>query len=124
MKRVLVVEDSATMRSAIVETLGDLADCRVDEAENGFAAIRALSAGEYDLVLTDLNMPEMNGLEVVNFVRHHPTLAKIPLLVLSTENRSQDIRKAMELGATEYLTKPFNPEDLLNRVRALLGGRA
>ncbi|NOU32996.1 MAG: response regulator [Polyangiaceae bacterium] len=132
MVRVLLVEDSASTRSfirAILEGVreGALAGCTVQEATSGFDAMRLLPRGPYDLVLTDINMPDINGLEVIQFVRKSPHHKDTPLVIISTQTSERDIARALALGATAYLRKPFVPEELvatLERVLAPKGGAA
>lgn len=121
MKRILIVEDSGTMRSLIVTTLEDLGEpVKVDEAENGFEALRLLPRVDYDLILTDINMPDINGLELVSFVKQDPRYARVPLVIVSTEGSERDRDKGMELGADAYLTKPFDPDEMRATVGALI----
>ena len=113
MQRILVVDDSPTMRSLIVSTLEDLDDLvKVDEAESGFEALRLLPRGVYDLIVTDINMPDINGLELVSFARRDPRHANARLLVVSTEGSDRDRQKALDLGADAYIVKPFEPSEL------------
>ncbi len=124
MTRVLVVDDSTAMRSyvrAVLEDATDLADpIEVVEAASGFDAMRLLPRGLYDLVITDINMPDINGLEVVRFVRENPTHKETPLIIISTDGRDRDRERGMKLGASDYLIKPFKPEDLISRARHFL----
>ena len=121
MQRILVVEDSATMRSLIVSTLEDLDDLvKVDEAESGFEALRLLPRDSYDLIVTDINMPDINGLELVSFVRRDPKHAGARLLIVSTEGSDRDREKGLELGADAYLVKPFDPAELARVATELL----
>ena len=123
MKRILIVEDSGTMRSLIAATLEELGEpVKIDEAENGFEALRLLPRVEYDLILTDINMPDINGLELVSFVKQDPRYAQVPLVIVSTEGSERDRDKGLELGANGYLIKPFDPEELRAMVVDLIGG--
>jgi two-component system chemotaxis response regulator CheY len=119
-KKVLVVEDSATMRSLIVSTLEELNGVEVIEVPNGFEALRMLPSQPFDLILTDINMPEINGLEIVNFVKGHPQYKSIPLVIVSTEQGEEDIKKGMALGAAAYVTKPFDPARLKEIVLSII----
>jgi two-component system chemotaxis response regulator CheY len=73
-----------------------------------------------DLVLTDINMPDINGLELLSFIRNNPIYKNVPVVVISTEGSRKDIDKGLALGANEYLVKPFNPEQLLEIVKRFL----
>jgi two-component system chemotaxis response regulator CheY len=107
------------VRSAL-ETGDELGDVDVVEASGGFEALRLLPRGPYDLVITDINMPDINGLELIQFIRtneHHRTT---PILLISTQSSERDRARALSLGADGYVAKPFTPEDLRLRVKAQL----
>jgi two-component system chemotaxis response regulator CheY len=118
--RVLLVEDSSTMRSFVVTTLETAGIGDVISVPSGFAALQALPHGRFDLVITDVNMPDINGLELIRFMRQSPALASVPLIVISTEGRPRDRERCLKLGANEYLAKPFAPEALVSCVWRLL----
>ena len=121
MQSILVVEDSATMRSLIASTLEDLAPAvKIVEASSGFEALRLLPRGSFDLVVTDINMPDINGLELVSFLKKNPAWARVPLIIVSTEGSERDRTKGLGLGADAYIVKPFDPEDLRGIARDLL----
>jgi two-component system chemotaxis response regulator CheY len=122
MTNILVVDDSATMRRMVVAALRGLGAVRFDEAQSGLEAIERLSIGPVDLVLLDLNMPDVHGLEVLRFVRSHHAFQRIPVVVLTTRGDEESREAALRAGATLYLTKPFAPEELAPRVRDLLAG--
>jgi len=117
---ILVVDDSATMRSMLVSTLESLGPVNILQAPNGFEALRILPRQEINLMLTDINMPDINGLELLNFVRSNPLYKDLPVVIISTEGSRKDIDKGLSLGASEYLVKPFLPEQLLEIVRRYL----
>ncbi len=121
-KRILVVEDSQMTRSLIVSTLEDLGDYTVMEAANGFQALRILPEFLPDLVITDINMPDINGLEVVRFVKQSENFRGIPVIIVTTEGREVDRERGLKLGADRYLVKPFEPGDLKRHVTELLAG--
>jgi len=118
--RVLLVDDSQTTRSFAAAALEAEGDLEVSEARSGFEALKILPSGEFDLVITDINMPDINGLELIRFARNHKRYAETPLIIISTEGRDTDREKAMSLGANEYLVKPFTPEALVQAVRRYL----
>ena len=111
-KKILIAEDSPTMRSLIVSTLSAMGDYEIFEAANGFEALRILPREKVDLVITDINMPDINGLELLNFVKGNQQYQKIPLIIVSTEGSEKDKQKGLSLGADAYLVKPFRPEQL------------
>jgi two-component system chemotaxis response regulator CheY len=119
-KRVLLVEDSATMRSLLASTLEEIAGLRVVAVGTGFEALKALPQQPIDLIITDINMPDINGLEVVNFVKNHPDYRTIPLIIVSTEQGKADIQKGLSLGASAYIPKPFIPDELKKTVKGIL----
>ncbi|MBI3594373.1 MAG: response regulator [Nitrospirae bacterium] len=111
-KKVLVVEDSSTMRSLIVTTVEDILGFEAVEVKNGIEALKALPTQSFDLIITDINMPNINGLEVVKFVKENPRYKAIPMIIVSTEQGEKEIQKGLALGASEYVTKPFHPDNL------------
>ena len=115
MIRVLLVEDSFSMRSfvrAALENDEALGPVEVVEASSGFDALRMLPRGPYDLVISDVNMPDINGLELVQFIRRSEQHRSTPVVLISTQSSSRDRERGMALGADAYLTKPFSPESL------------
>jgi two-component system chemotaxis response regulator CheY len=117
---ILIVDDSKAMRSLLVATLETLGNIRIVQATNGFEALRILPREEVDLVLTDINMPDINGLELLSFLRNNQVYEALPVIVISTEGSHKDIEKAISLGANEYLVKPFQPEKLLELVKRFI----
>ena len=120
-KKILVTEDSATMRALISSTLQALGEFEIVEAANGFEALRILPREKFDLVITDINMPDINGLELVSFIKKNDQYSGIPLFIVSTEGSERDREKGMSLGADAYLVKPFSPTQLQELVRQYLG---
>ena len=121
MPRILIVEDSPTMRSLLTASLEELEGVvKITEAVSGFEALRELPRGTYDLVVTDINMPDINGLELVSFVKSNAAYRSIPLVIISTEGSERDRAKGLELGADAYLVKPFDPGALQDVARELL----
>jgi two-component system chemotaxis response regulator CheY len=120
-QHILIVEDSPTMRALLTTALEDLdMPVKVTEAESGFDALRQLPRESYDLIVTDINMPDINGLELVSFVRSNAAYRAIPLIIVSTEGSERDRDKGVGLGADAYLAKPFEPDELKVVVRELL----
>jgi two-component system chemotaxis response regulator CheY len=119
--RILVVEDSETMRSLISSSLEDLElPVKISEAASGFEALRVLPREDFDLVVTDINMPDINGLELLSFVRSNKRYQGVPVVIVSTEGSERDRDKGLGLGADAYLVKPFEPEVLRQAVADLL----
>lgn len=120
MKHILVVDDSATMRRMVMASLQDLTDVSFSQASNGLEAIECLVIAPVDLMILDLNMPQMHGLEVLEFVRAHQNYCQIPIIVLTTRG-DEEIRTAvMNAGASRYLTKPFEPRTFVIEAQNLL----
>jgi len=118
--KILVVEDSFSMRSFVrsaLETGGELGGVDVVEASGGFEALRLLPRGPYDLVITDINMPDINGLELIQFIRSNEHHRYTPILLISTQSSERDRERGLSLGANGYVAKPFSPEDLRKRVK-------
>ncbi len=121
--RVLVVEDSPGMRSFVRATLEEGGLAEVTEAANGFEALRLLPRERYDLVVTDINMPDIHGLELLSFMRKSEVHALTPVIIVSTEGAQRDRERGMALGANAYLTKPFDPEALRTTARRVVEAR-
>ena len=118
--RCLVVEDSKTMRNMLAESLARIPGMEVIEADNGLGGIRALAAQRFDLVVTDLNMPVMDGLKLVRHVRGDPRHENTPIVVITTESAPNDRDRAMALGANAYIEKPIQAPRVLRAVKKLL----
>ena len=123
MKAVLVVDDSPTIRRMVKVALADVAPTFV-EAATGLEAIEQLTINTVQLIVLDLNMPDMHGLDVLKFVRRHPTYRSLPVIVVSTRGDETSRDLAMQAGATAYITKPFSPSALADQARALGGATA
>ena len=121
MPRILIVEDSPTMRSLLASSLEALEGAvKVTQVASGFEALRQLPREPYDLVVTDINMPDINGLELISFLKGNEAYRGIPLIIVSTEGAERDREKGLALGADAYLVKPFDPEALRDAARMLL----
>jgi two-component system chemotaxis response regulator CheY len=121
---VLVVDDSKVMREMVVACLRAHGGLKFTHAASGLEAIEQLSLAPFDLVVLDLNMPDIGGIEVVEFVRSQDTLRQLPIIVVTTRGDEASRSRALEAGASRFMTKPFTPEALLSEVRALLGSEA
>ena len=121
MKRILIVEDSPTMRALLNSALEGLeVPVKITEASSGFEALRCLPRERFDLIVTDINMPDINGLELVSFAKSNDAYRSIPLIIVSTEGAERDRERGLELGADAYLVKPFETEYLREVVVDLL----
>ena len=111
------------MRSYLRASLESELDVMVNEACNGFEALRILPRETFDVVVTDINMPDIHGLEVISFMRSSESHRDTPVVIVSTEGSVQDRQRGLSLGADAYLTKPFEPEQLVTVVREVLASR-
>jgi two-component system chemotaxis response regulator CheY len=116
----LVVEDSAMMRRLIVFALSRVKHVRVTEADDGVDGLRKLATGKFDIVLTDINMPIMDGLKLVKRVRTDPVHKNVPIVVITTESADEDRQRALTLGANAYITKPIQAPYVIAKVMELL----
>ncbi|AKU94212.1 Chemotaxis regulator - transmits chemoreceptor signals to flagelllar motor components CheY [Labilithrix luteola] len=127
MRRILVVEDSASTRSLVRAILEDPAfaasvgQIDITEAQSGFDAMRLLPRARYDLIITDINMPDVNGLELISFIRKSTVYKTTPLIIISTQATERDVERGRKLGADAYVPKPFSPESLRSACEKLLG---
>jgi len=119
-KTILIVEDSATTRALIRAIIDELGEFETVEAGSGFEALKMLPQMEYDLIVTDINMPDINGLELINFVRNNPRYNHLPIIIVSTERSEEDKKRGMALGATAYVTKPFKSSELQEAIKKTL----
>lgn len=117
---VLIVEDSPTMRQLIAFALKRIRGVKIVEANDGVDGLKKLSAQSFDLILTDINMPIMDGLKLVSLVRNDANYKDIPIVVITTEGAQEDRERALALGANDYITKPIQPTRILDVAKNLL----
>ena len=117
----LVVEDSPSMRQLLRFALSRVPQLTVTEADDGLDGLKKLTEGQYDIILTDLNMPIMDGLKLIKRVRADDRLRRIPIIVITTEGAVDDRQAALALGANSYITKPLRSHQVVETVKALLG---
>ncbi|MHB8766675.1 MAG: response regulator [Deferrisomatales bacterium] len=118
--KILTVDDSSTMRRIIKNTLNRLGFNDVVEAEHGVDALAKMAG--VGLVLTDWNMPEMDGLTYVKTLRANPAHAELPIIMVTTEAAKKEILEAIKAGVNDYVVKPFTPETLKDKIQKVLGG--
>lgn len=117
---VLVVEDSPTMRQLIIFALKRIRGLNIVEATDGMDGLKKLSENKFDLILTDINMPVMDGLKLVSLLRKDPASKDIPVVVITTEGANEDRERALALGANEYIPKPIQTTKILDVARRFL----
>lgn len=120
MPDILVVDDSKVMREMLIASLRGVGQARFTQAGSGLEAIEQLSLRRFDVMLLDLNMPDIGGFEVIEFVRSQDKLRDLPILVVTTRGDESVRVRAMQSGASGFVTKPFTPEALGAEVRDLL----
>lgn len=107
-------------RSLVRSVASEIDDVETYEAQSGFEALKMLPSHRFDLIITDINMPDINGLELISFVKKDERYSGTPMLIISTERTEEDRRRGIEMGANAYLTKPFKAEDLIVAMKRLL----
>lgn len=118
---ILVVDDSRVMREMIIACLRAQGGLAFQQAGSGLEAIEQLSLKRFDLVVLDLNMPDIGGFEVLEFIRSQDKLKALPICVVTTRGDEGSRTKALQLGANRFMTKPFTPDAILGEVKGLLG---
>lgn len=120
MPKILIVDDSNMLRDMVKYALNEGGYPDVDEAVDGVDGLSKAKGSQYDLIVTDINMPNMNGFELIASLRQIPVYAKTPILTLTTEKTDDMKAKGKEVGATGWIVKPFAPEQLLKAVSVVL----
>ena len=116
----LIVDDFSTMRRIVRNLLKEAGHANADEAEDGVVALQKLRSGNFNFVVTDINMPNMNGFELLTQIRLDPTLKSLPVLMITAEARKDDIVLAAKAGASGYIVKPFTKATLEDKVAKIL----
>jgi two-component system chemotaxis response regulator CheY len=123
MPTALIVEDSPTMRQLIVFALSRVKGLTCVEADDGVDALKKLGTQRFDIVITDINMPVMDGLKLVKRIRAEGPHTQVPIMIITTEGAEEDRQRALALGATCYVAKPIQAPQVINKVKELLGIR-
>jgi two-component system, chemotaxis family, chemotaxis protein CheY len=118
--KVLIVEDSEASRDYLAAAVTSFDEVEVVATDRGFEALKLLPLHRFDLIITDIQMPDINGLELINFVKKNPNYRNTPLFIVTAEGREQDRARGLALGASEYLVKPVKVEDLVGLLRRYL----
>ncbi len=119
--RVLVVEDSPTMRQLIGFALKRLPGVDVMEASDGVDGLKKINSNHFDLIITDINMPVMDGLKLISLVRKDVNYRSVPIMIITTEGGAEDRERALSLGADAYITKPIQAAHVVDTAKSLLG---
>lgn len=117
---ILIVEDSPTMRQLISFALKRIRGVRIVEAGDGVDGLKKISAEKFDMIFTDINMPVMDGLKLISLVREDAAHRGVPIVVITTEGAQEDRQRALALGANDYITKPIQPNRILEVAKQLL----
>ncbi|MEG0820096.1 MAG: chemotaxis response regulator CheY [Burkholderiaceae bacterium] len=118
--RFLIVDDFSTMRRIVRNLLKEIGFANADEAEDGAVALSMLRSSRFDFVVTDINMPNMNGFELLEAIRADPALKALPVLMVTAEAKKEDIIRAAQSGASGYIVKPFTKATLDEKVQKIL----
>ena len=114
-----MVDDSATMRRMIIASLTPIGELSFDQAVSGLEAIERMTLSPVDLVMLDLNMPDVHGIEVLRFIRGHQNLRALPVVVLTTSAAERDLLKSYDLHANAYIVKPIDLDQFIDVVQAI-----
>ncbi len=118
--KILIVEDSPTMRRIVKNTLKRIGYSEFEEAENGLSALTKLADSSIDFIITDWNMPEMNGLDFIQRIKSNTDYSEIPILMVTARSVEQDVLTALEAGAASYIIKPFTPQVMREKINEIL----
>ena len=118
--RFLIVDDFSTMRRIVRGLLKEMGCLRAEEAEDGLTALKMLKSGRFDFVISDINMPNMNGFDLLNAINADDDLKHLPVLMVTAEVRKEDIAMAAQAGAAGYVLKPFSRATLEDKVQAIM----
>ena len=116
----LVVEDSPPMRKMIVFALARIRELTVTEADDGVDALRRIAGTKFDIIITDINMPILDGLKLVKRLRADEAYREVPIIIITTEGAEEDRQRALALGANAYITKPIQAPQVIKLVRETL----
>ncbi len=119
-RKILIVEDSPTMRQLIIFALRRLKNVKIVEASDGVEGLKKLQKDVFDLIITDINMPIMDGLKLVSIIRRDEIYKNVPVIIITTESGREDRERALSLGANAYVTKPIQAPEVLKLVEQYL----
>jgi Response regulator containing CheY-like receiver, AAA-type ATPase, and DNA-binding domains len=118
--KILIVDDSITIRRIITNALKTVGFTDTIEASNGKEALEKLPSGKVDFIITDWNMPEMNGLDLIKEIRANPVYSSMPILMITTRGTEHDVVEALQAKVNSYIMKPFTPQELKEKIEGIL----
>jgi two-component system chemotaxis response regulator CheY len=118
--KILIVDDSITIRRIITNALKTVGFTDTIEASNGKEALEKLTSGKVDFIITDWNMPEMNGLDLIKEIRANPVYSSMPILMITTRGTEHDVVEALQAKVNSYIMKPFTPQELKEKIEGIL----
>jgi two-component system, chemotaxis family, chemotaxis protein CheY len=118
--KILIVDDSITIRRIITNALKTVGFTDTTEASNGREALEKLVTGKVDFIITDWNMPEMNGLDLIKEIRANPVYSSMPILMITTRGTEHDVVEALQAKVNSYIMKPFTPQELKEKIEGIL----
>jgi two-component system chemotaxis response regulator CheY len=118
--KILIVDDSITIRRIITNALKTIGFPETVEAVNGKEALEKLTSGNIDFIITDWNMPEMNGLDFIKEVRSNPAYSSLPILMITVHGSEHDVIEALQAKVNSYIVKPFTPQELKEKIEGIL----
>jgi len=122
--KILVVDDAPMIRRILKNLLKEMGFTNIDEAEDGMVALQKLRSQKFDFVITDWNMPNLTGIELVQEIRKDPNLKQIPIMMVTAEAKKENIILALKSGVNNYIVKPFTPENVRNKIEAIFSAKS
>jgi two-component system chemotaxis response regulator CheY len=121
--KILIVDDASMMRRILKNILKEMEFHNIEEAEDGAIALQKLRSQKFDFVITDLNMPNLTGVELVQEVRKDPKLKDIPILMVTAEAKKENVILALKTGVNNYISKPFTPDKIRTKIEAIFSAK-
>ncbi len=121
--KILVVDDAPMIRRILKNLLKEMGFSNIDEAEDGMVALQKLRSQKYDFVITDWNMPNLTGIELVQEIRNDPNLKHLPIMMVTAEAKKENIILALKSGVNNYIVKPFTPENVKAKIEAIFSAK-
>ncbi len=122
--KILVVDDAPMIRRILKNLLKEMGFTNVEEAEDGMVALQKLRSQKYDFVITDWNMPNLTGIELVQEIRKDPNLKHLPIMMVTAEAKKENIILALKSGVNNYIVKPFTPENVKAKIEAIFSAKS